>query len=311
MTSCFSSQMPLSQNVILNQQTISNNQQTISNNNQQNINQYSNQISSPRSQNPNSSPRSQNPISNQSLSNGKQTDLHGVVSPSLSQASLVDSAYGTSPALKWAALEMPALTFNDNWRFQITPQDILSTVETGSANDHQQVFKNYLYDQSFATQQESMISPWLVYQQQEDLFSPQSAVPSESNFDSCCPFSPISTTFNSSENEDDESRFFSLSPLTINTIPSSQQQQQQQQLQSLGSPLSTSASCLSSPIMFGSCDSLSIKPVKPRNVQKKSKSKDAKSFPCSMCSSSFSRNHDLKRHIRYFFDLLLVFIFFI
>jgi uncharacterized Zn-finger protein len=39
-------------------------------------------------------------------------------------------------------------------------------------------------------------------------------------------------------------------------------------------------------------------PTPPVSVRRASIAKDVKPFRCDMCSSSFSRNHDLKRHVR-------------
>jgi hypothetical protein len=65
----------------------------------------------------------------------------------------------------------------------------------------------------------------------------------------------------------DEEMFFAMSP-------------------SLPSPISINAS---------SPRRTSLKPLKSPKLKIY---KDGKFFPCDMCSSTFSRNHDLKRHVR-------------
>lgn len=68
---------------------------------------------------------------------------------------------------------------------------------------------------------------------------------------------------------EDEELFFQMSP-SLSSLPSP--------ISTVGSPRKTSLKAIKSP--------------------KRKEYKDGKCFPCDMCSSTFSRNHDLKRHVR-------------
>jgi len=237
------------------------------------------------------------------------TNLGTLTSPSLSQLSIPDSAYATSPAMKWAALDIPQLTFNDSWRLQIAPQDL---VELEGAQQH--AFKDHILSAYLSPQETTqpfspaltdsgLVSPWFVYQQQQDLFSPQSIPDLDfdgSNGSYASRGSHAAETEKKSPQESSivgsPEQDVSLSPLTIATTFSHLQQEEDP---SPHSATTSSSFPFSFPVdLVSPSGDIKIKPVKPRNVSKRTKTKDGKSFPCSMCSSSFSRNHDLKRHIR-------------
>lgn len=266
-----------------------------------------------------------------------------------------DSAYGASPAMKWAVLtnepNIPEVEYSDNWRYEILPQDLLITPQT-------KMFKPYIlsanvgvHDQPFMSTptndhlsgqiqpQHDALAPWQIWDMQDNtpplssfsLFSPTNQFVSV--FDQQIP--SIRNSQNSDKDITNNSlqesaglRHLNIFPFTSPTAeePSygdkleTQFYQRKRQRSNIMSPLTTqfssalasfdSASTSFSPtisktsyfdnlIPTTSSSSSTSKSLKTTSKVRKDKDgKDTKCFPCDMCNSTFSRNHDLKRHVR-------------
>ena len=139
---------------------------------------------------------------------------------------------------------------NQDWRFEIYPQDAAENYEMFKPHVKEQLILSCSFDSQTSN-------------------SPLNCSPS--TMYSCSPkdvFSPTELLFGNITLLEQDETFFAMSP------PNS--------LQELEYPV--------------------IAPV--RHISSPKKDRD-RAFPCTMCSSTFSRNHDLKRHTR--FDLLLMF----
>ena len=247
-------------------------------------------------------------------------------------------------------------TKDDDWRFQIFPQDVLM------APDMNSVYKPYVVNTSLEKLSPNLLSnqilleingnmvnlqefdnqvaaPWQVWDQNEQVPSPIT-----SNFSLFSPTAPFFSAFDSNSDDTNQSHRKNLSistnrilrqqshqsaltaesnagdsffPFVNSPLESDVAQHQNRRISSMISPLalqfSQTLSTLRSPVaetltpmnssFGGEFPCLPIKPTKLTVSKKTRKDKDGKEtkcFPCDMCASTFSRNHDLKRHIRYY-----------
>ena len=166
-----------------------------------------------------------------------------------------DSAYGSSPAMKWDVLDdLPEPVFDQDWRFQITLQDV------GPATH---MFKSHLFHSPIP----SALPPWHIYHQEESLLF-------QETFQNITELEDIGMELEAQEEEEEVESDITLSP-TLSFGDADE-------------PTAVSHS--------GSKISRTKQAIKqPHHKGPKRRDNGGRCFPCDMCSSTFSRNHDLKR----------------
>ncbi|KAJ3345052.1 hypothetical protein HDU91_007481 [Kappamyces sp. JEL0680] len=177
---------------------------------------------------------------------------------SKTSSSPADSAYGASPAMKWEALDdLPDLVFNDQWRFQIYPADVEPVSH---------MYKSHLLSPEMPS---TSLPPWHIYHQE-----PQPSLLFQETLSNLIELEELEAEISDDEGDSDLDSVFTLSPTLSRAEPE---------------PGPT--------VVRSAPKAIPRKVFKPhhKGTSRRRESSNGKCFPCDMCSSTFSRNHDLKR----------------